>query len=635
MAVSSVNLARISNNLRAYNLLEALRRNQVGMFRVQTSMSTGYRFQQPSDDPVRAGSANELTRQLDWMNQIQGNLDKVNAALNETDSAMSDAVDLVSQAHTLVLQAVGDTTTQDERRALVPVAQSIIDQLITLGNRKYLGTYLFAGHQATAPFELTGDGVVYSGDDQRMRTLVDTDRSEDAFTVSGQEFFGAVSAEIRGSVDLDPGLTTDTLVSDLRGGVGRGVELGRIQVSAGGAPTEIDLTGAATVGDVIDKLNAALPTGVRATLGPRGLTIGRATPGGAPISITEVAGGCTAADLGILGTFNGNVGADLDPRLTLRTRLTDINAGSGFNLAGGFTIRNGERSATIQPDQCQTVEELLNAVNHADADVVARIGDDGRTLEIRSRVSGATLRIEENGGQAATALGLRSLAGATPLAALNDGLGIETVAGADLRITTADGRTADIDLDGARTVQDVLDRLNAAAGGAYTAGLVATGNGLLIHDNTAGGGTLSVTALNGSLAAHRLGLDGTASNGELVGRDVNPVRVDGPFTALMDLRLGLATDDRGALQAAGARFDRVMQQMRQVQGQMASRAQAMSQRRDRVETEATATKALLSDVRDVDIADAAVRFQQFQTALQANMATAARVMNLSLLDYLR
>jgi len=35
----------------------------------------------------------------------------------------------------------------------------------------------------------------------------------------------------------------------------------------------------------------------------------------------------------------------------------------------------------------------------------------------------------------------------------------------------------------------------------------------------------------------------------------------------------------------------------------------------------TATRVLLSDVRDVDLAEAAVRFQQLQTALQANLQT--------------
>jgi len=39
-------------------------------------------------------------------------------------------------------------------------------------------------------------------------------------------------------------------------------------------------------------------------------------------------------------------------------------------------------------------------------------------------------------------------------------------------------------------------------------------------------------------------------------------------------------------------------------------------------------------VRDVDMTDAIVRFQQLQTALQANLSTASQVLNLSLLDYL-
>lgn len=53
-----------------------------------------------------------------------------------------------------------------------------------------------------------------------------------------------------------------------------------------------------------------------------------------------------------------------------------------------------------------------------------------------------------------------------------------------------------------------------------------------------------------------------------------------------------------------------------------------------MENEVTAAQVLLSDVRDVDIAEAVIRFQQMQTALQANMSTASRVLNLSLIDFL-
>jgi flagellin-like hook-associated protein FlgL len=267
--------------------------------------------------------------------------------------------------------------------------------------------------------------------------------------------------------------------------------------------------------------------------------------------------------------------------------------------------------------------------------VWARITDDGRSLEILSRVSGVDLYIEENGGLAATALGLRSMHAGTTLAGLNGGRGVSTVPGSDLRITTASGTTIDIDLDGAETLQDVLDRLNTGGAGAITATLASQGNGLVITDQTAGAGTLTIQPLNDSPALSGLGLDVSATGNQLVGRDVNPIRVDSPFTALLELRTGLQGDDRLTMITAGERIERVMERMQQVQGQLASQARVMADRSERVETETTATRVLLSDVRDVDIADAAVRFQQLQMALQANLSTALQVMNLSLLDYLR
>ena len=637
MAVTSISLGRISNNMRAYNLLESLRYTQTSLFRLQTNISTGLRFLQPSEDPTAAASAANLTRRLDTINQVQNNLSKVNSVLNEADTAMQEALDLVSQAQTLAVQVTGDTVSEDERQALIPVIDSLISQLVSVGNSRYLNTYLFSGHQSATPFQQTSSGVVYRGDAGRMETVIDLDGSQDAFTVSGLEFFGAISTEMRGTVDLDPALTAQTRISDLDGALERGVQLGRILVSANGVQTEIDLSGAATVGDVIDKLNASLPAGVSATLGTRGITLVRGAAVIGPVVVSEVGGGRTGADLGLIGTFATplRAGGDLNPRLTNLTRLTDLNGGAGIDLSGGLVIRNGGEIATIQFDGDATIEDVLNRINEAGVDVWAQLSADGRRVDVRSRISGASLTIEENGGNAATALGLRSLQAGTLLAALNNGGGVQTVAGADLRITTASGAAIDVDLDGAVTLQDVIDRINTQGGGAVTAGFVSQGNGLLITDNTAGGGTLAITALNYSTAVSDLGLNVAATGNRLVGRDSNPLRVDGPFTALLELREGMTTNNRITLMTAGERLDRVMKQMQEIQGEMASRAKVMSDRADRVEAETTATKVLLSDVRDINLTDAAVRLQQLQTALQANLSTAMKVMNLSLLDYLR
>ena len=633
MALSPVHFARFSQNMRAHSLLTALRLNQRALFATQDQLATGLRFEQPSADPVGAARVINLDRRLGWIDRVKANLGQVNATLNETDSAMQDALTLLTDVQGHIVQATGDTLSADERLALVPVIDAMLAQLVAIGNRKYLNTHLFAGHGTTAPFALEQGGVVYSGDDNARRTLVDTDQTEDSFTIPGFEFFGAGATVVRGNVELGPAVTSDTRIVDLvwRGG---DVQLGRLRVTTPSGDIEIDLRGAATVGDVVDMLNATLPASVRASSGPAGIAL-IAVNGGFNVEIAEVGGGQMAADLGLL---TGGLADRMQPvraKLTPRTRLPDLNGGAGFNLLGGMVIRNGDRTATLQLDDAQTVEELLNRINESDVGVWARIAADGQRLELISRISGVDLAIEENGGPAAGNLGLRTFHAGTRLSELNGGRGVETVSGGDIRFTTASGATFDVGLAGATTVQDVLNRIKTGTGGAVLATLAAVGNGLVLVDRTPGMGAFSVTALNDSPALRDFGLDGTPVGRVLTGRDVHTLRVDGPFTALLELREALAQDDRDGLVVAGQRFDRVLKQMQVVQGRMASRAKSMSDRLTRVEAESDATKALISDVRDVDFSEAAVRFQQLQTALQANLTVAGRIMNLSLLDYLR
>jgi flagellar hook-associated protein 3 FlgL len=641
MNVSPVNLTRVSQNLRAFNLLNTVRASNLDLFRSQNQLATGLRFTVPSEDPTRAVEAIKLDRYTDILNQVSRNLLRVNETLRAGESAVQEATDLVMEAHTLALSMAGDTQSPGERESIQTVIDSILDQLVTVGNRRHLDVNLFSGNYGDdVPFELGAEGVLFRGDDGRLQTIVDSDLSQDTFTISGMELFNAVSDSVRGFVDLNPALTSDTRLVDLNGATGNGVRLGRIEVSDGRDQVEIDLTGADTVGDVIDILNDALPSTLVAQLSNIGIDIIPTGFGPATVTITDAAGN-SALDLGIYRDTPAVsiTGADLDPRLTLRTALDDLNLGAGVNLAGGLTIRNGSEVANVTFTGAETLEDVLNQINQADVGVLAQIGADGKTIEVRNRISGANLYIEENGGGAATALGIRSMYAGTQLSALNDGLGVDSVDGDDIRITTADGTTIDIDINDltldTATLQDVIDLLNTRAGGAITATLATTGNGITITDNTAGGGTLAIERLNLSPAIDALGLNVAAVGGVLTGTDVNPVRVDSPFTALLELRQALASDDSEGISAAGRRLSSTLERMQDLQGQLAAKAAAMLERDDRIENEQSAARILQSDIRDADLTEAIVRFQQVQTALQANLATASRVMNLSLLDYLR
>lgn len=638
MAVTAINLARVSNNLRAINLLEALRFNQAGLFRVENSLATGLRFQQASEDPLRAAAVATIDRRRNLIDQVQSNLSRANDVLTETDTAMQEALDLLNEAEALAVQAVGDTITPDERHSLATIVGSLVDQLVTIGNRQFLNTYLFGGRLNAAPFERTATGITYQGDQGRLETMVDVDRSTDTFTVPGTEFFCAVSRGLRGAVDLDPAVSKETRISDLEGAVGRGVELGFVRVTVGGVWSDIDLRGAATVGDVVDKLNAGAPTGIQFGLGTYGLTILRDASATGEVTIGDIGGGRTAADLGLVGTVSeaAREGAGLSPRITLLTPIAQLLGGRGLDLRGGLIIQNGAQTATVNLDDAVTVEDVLNRINETGIGAWARIADDGQRIEVLNRVSGTVLQFSNGSGAIVAALGLQPMHAGTALADLNDGAGVQTVSGNDLRITTASGTQLDISLSGAVTLSDVIDRLNSASEtGAISAALAADGTGLVITDNTGGAGVLQIEPLNNSRALYDLGLDTPVSGNQIIGRNVNLVRADSPFTALLELQEGMTTDDRALLTRAGDRLRRVLGQMRAVQGQMASQARMMSERSERVETEATATEVMLSDVRDVDFTEAAVRFQQLQMALQANLTTAMRVMNLSVLDYLK
>ena len=66
-----------------------------------------------------------------------------------------------------------------------------------------------------------------------------------------------------------------------------------------------------------------------------------------------------------------------------------------------------------------------------------------------------------------------------------------------------------------------------------------------------------------------------------------------------------------------------------------ARAKAMQDRLIQTENANAATEIFASQTEDLDYAEAAMQFEQAQMALQASLLTGSRVMNVSLMDFLR
>ncbi len=646
MAVSPINIARVSNNLRMNFVLDSLRRTQRDLFLSQARIATGRRFVSPSEDPISAARAVDITWALERQEQFAANVRHGNNFLSFADSALSELNDLFTQASVIANQAVNSMTSGDEREADAELVAAIRDQIQTVGNRQLNGRYIFAGRSTTdRPFINAAGGIAYVGDVGELFTRVSEELNAPV-NMAGSLVFNALSDPIASDVDLTPLLTEATRLDDVRGASHKGIEKGVLIINeAGGAGTfTVNLNDADTIGDIVSLINDAAGlagANLTASVGDSGLTL---TPGGGAVTISDSSAGATASSLGILTndpTTDAIVGADLGPRLIRLTPVESLAGGAGIDLEGGLIITNGLNSATIDLSAAETTQDIINTINNAGVFVLARINEDGTRIDVFNQVSGSSLTIGENGGTTATDLGIRTFDAATPLERLNFGRGVAIVEDKDdLRITAGDGSTVDVNLDGAVTIGDVMARINTAAEDAavaITASFTATGNGILLTDETGGEGDLAVGILNFSTAAIDLGLTEAVlgEDAELAGIDVNPARTEGIIGALVDLENALRADDTQAISAAGGRLDELRTEVTRIHGVIGARSQGMNVKLAQLEDATATAQVFLSQVQDLDYAEAVTQMQAALTQFQANVQTSSKLVNVSLLNYLR
>ncbi len=149
MAVSPVNITRISNGLRTTMTLDSLRRNQLDVFLEQTRLASGRSFVSPSEDPVGSARALDLTEALARQQQFRTNVQYGDTFLTAADSSLTELNSLLVQASSIASQNVSNLTSEAEREAMAEVVSSIRQQVQIVANRQFNGRYLFGGRMTT------------------------------------------------------------------------------------------------------------------------------------------------------------------------------------------------------------------------------------------------------------------------------------------------------------------------------------------------------------------------------------------------------------------------------------------------------------------------------------------------------
>lgn len=650
MAISGIpfvssTFSRVSSQLSRNSILGNLRRNEEDLLRVQEQLATGLRILRPSDDVVGSNRVLDFTARIRRDDQFLRNIARGTSRLEMSENAIADMKDLAAKAKEILLTQVQSTATAQTRLLASQEISALITQGVNLGNTQFEDRFLFGGSRSEAsPFLFVGNAVAFTGDvksfsaDVADGLRVSTNVTADAFGVLSEEIEGVsltAGPTFLQPVDLDPALTGATKLTALNDG--DGVRLGSIQVT-GSATATIDLRIAKTVQDVIDLVNAQTgTTGVTASINPalNGLRLTSAFP----ITVADVAGGVTAQDLGIVTTAAVSPfdGTDLDPTLTEDTLVGDLFAGAGLDPLG-LTITNATSAASFTASFAGgtfgagvTVRQMLSDINNANLFVDARI--DGDRINIVSRLSGGRLTIANNvGSTTATQLGLESILARASLDQLNGGLGLGSTEGNDVRITRKDGVVVFIDVDNAANVQQLVDAIDADPG--LTASIVA--GGITITDVTGGAGPLTIENFNGSFAATNLGIAGSTPGVAIAGGPIPFVGVqpEGVFTALIRLRDALATNDTVGINRAAELVEGAVSGLIEARADVGARVSSLELTKNRLSTEKVELEKLLSSTRDVDMAEAATRFQIQQTVLESSLAVAARIMETSLFNFL-
>lgn len=268
-------------------------------------------------------------------------------------------------------------------------------------------------------------------------------------------------------------------------------------------------------------------------------------------------------------------------RVDRATRLDQLNGHTGVSR-GKFRISDANgQEAVVSITDALTVGDVVDAINSAGIAVRASVRGDAFVLEDTSNGGTESLRVQEiNGGRTAESLGFGAgyrydtdgdgelagsnvmyLAESSPLAALNDGLGVRrAIAGADfnmkvdgkqinvslsdilkpdtrlarlnhgqgvrlgsIKITSRDGTFREVDLSQVTNISQVKDAIeNAFDDGRLT--VVLTSSRLMITDKTKIDNEdeaydFRIEDVDG-LAARDLGIAGTAETNKIDGRDI-------------------------------------------------------------------------------------------------------------------
>jgi flagellar hook-associated protein 3 FlgL len=234
--------------------IDAIRRKQEELFKVQQQLSTGRRVLTPSDDPVSSSRAVVVAQAKASHEQFARNIEGAKSVLASASSALSAVSEVISDAKALATTAGNGALVDGDRASLAKELRGKFSALMGLANTQDgAGSYLFGGfREASEPFVGTpGSAVAYNGDAGGREVAVSASRNIPV-TFNG----GAIFQDVKNGNSV-------FATSSAAGNIGTGViDAGRMVNQSAWSDTtytiQFSVTAGVTTYDVLDATNGTV-----------------------------------------------------------------------------------------------------------------------------------------------------------------------------------------------------------------------------------------------------------------------------------------------------------------------------------------------------------------------------------------
>lgn len=194
---------RVSTNTLYDQGIRSMLQQQSSLLKLQQQLSSGKRIMTPSDDPIGAARAHELSQSLSLNTQYADNRNRAMDSLQQVESTLGNVTNVIQNIRTMAVAAGNPAFSDSERHMMAVELRGHFEELLGLANTKdEQGNYLFSGFQGnTQPFVEQSVGVVTYEGDQGQRLIQVSGSRQLSVSETGEAVFGADGSNLFKTVE--------------------------------------------------------------------------------------------------------------------------------------------------------------------------------------------------------------------------------------------------------------------------------------------------------------------------------------------------------------------------------------------------------------------------------------------------